>query len=133
MTNGQGNGNGRSGEHAEPSARQCVKYSFFSIDPAFRRLSNDKQTDLKLELIGTIRQFNRRMLLRSYSLFGLRGDVDCMLWQVAEEIDTFNALATAIFNTSMGPYLHTPYSFLAMTRKSIYDIGVSSDSEAADR
>ncbi|MCC7448523.1 MAG: nitrite reductase small subunit NirD [Anaerolineae bacterium] len=133
MTNGQGNGNGRGGEHAEHSARQCVKYSFFSVDPAFRRLSNDKQTDLKLELIGTIRQFNRRMLLRSYSLFGLRGDVDFMLWQVAEDIDTFNALATAIFNTSMGPYLHTPYSFLAMTRKSIYDIGVSSESEAADR
>ncbi len=133
MTNGQGNGNGRGGEHAEQSARQCVKYSFFKVDPAFRRLSNDKQTDLKLELIGTIRQFNRRMLLRSYSLFGLRGDVDFMLWQVAEDIDTFNALAAAIFSTGMGPYLHTPHSFLAMTRKSIYDIGVSSESEAADR
>ena len=88
------------GQHApEASARQCVKYSFFKVDQAFRRLSDEKQTDLKLELIQTIRQFNRRMLLRSYSLFGLRSDVDFMLWQVAEDIDAFNALSKAIFET----------------------------------
>src|SRR5512140_2151496 len=117
----------------EPSPRQCVKYSFFKVDPVFRRLSQEKQTDLKLELLDTIRQFNRRMLLRAYSLFGLRGDVDFMLWQVAEDIDAFQALAKAIFSTGMGVYLQTPYSFLAMTRKSIYDIGVSDESAEADR
>ena len=88
-------------------------------DAAFRRLPHEKQTDLKLELVGAIRGFNRRMLLRAYSLFGLRGDADFMLWQVAEEIDAFNALAAAVFSTGMAPYLHTPYSLLGMTRKSI--------------
>src|SRR5512140_2877166 len=114
----------------EPSPRQCVKYSFFKVDPAFRRLSHEKQEDLKLELLDAIRQFNRRMLLRAYSLFGLRGDVDFMLWQVAEDIDSFQALAKAIVTTGMGVYLQTPYSFLAMTRKSIYDIGVGGDESA---
>jgi chlorite dismutase len=93
---------------------------------------HDKQTDLKLELIGTIRSFNRRMLLRAYSLFGLRGDADFMLWQVADEIDAFNALAGAIFSTAMAPYLQTPYSLLGMTRRSIYDIGLDS-AEAEER
>src|SRR5258708_3634330 len=116
----------------EKTARQCVKYSLFKIDPAFRRLPDEKQIALKLELIHTIRDFNRRMLLRSYSLFGIRGDVDFMLWMVAEDIDACNGLAAAIFSTAIGPYLQTPYSFLAMTRKSIYDIGVSDD-EAAER
>src|SRR5579859_2520755 len=119
--------------HDEKSARQCVKYSFFKVDPAFRRLSAETQIALKLELIHTIRAFNRRMLLRSYSLFGIRGDVDFMLWQVAEEIDAFNALASAIFSTGMGPYLQVPYSFLAMTRKSIYDIGIGDEGEEAER
>jgi chlorite dismutase/nitrite reductase/ring-hydroxylating ferredoxin subunit len=117
----------------ENSARQCVKYSFFKVDPAFRRLSAEKQADLKLELIDTIRRFNRRMLLRPYSLFGLRGDVDFMLWQVAEDIDAFNALSAAIFSTGMAPYLQMAHSFLAMTRKSIYDIGVSDEAEQAER
>lgn len=114
---------------AEDSSRQCVKYSFFKVDAAFRRLSDDKQAELKLELIHTIRGFNRRMLLRAYSLFGLRSDTDFLLWQVSENIDAFNGLATAIFSTGMGPYLQTSHSFLAMTRKSIYDIGLDDEAE----
>jgi NAD(P)H-dependent nitrite reductase small subunit len=127
--------NGQSSqEHTtEASARQCVKYSFFKVDSTFRRLSEEKQAELKLELIHTIRGFNRRMLLRAYSLFGIRGDVDFMLWQVAEEIDAFNQLAAAIFSTGIGAYLHTPHSLLGMTRKSIYDIGVSSEAEESER
>jgi len=117
----------------QDSTRQCVKYSFFKVDTAFRRLPEDQQMALKLELIATIRGFNRRMLLRPYSLVGLRGDVDILLWQVAEEIDAFNALAQAIFSTGMGSYMTMPYSLLAMTRKSIYDIGVTDEGEEADR
>ncbi len=122
--------NGQNGQQGQPHARepekttrQCVKYSFFKVDPAFRRLPHDKQTDLKLELIGTIRSFNRRMLLRAYSLFGLRGDVDFMLWQVAATPEPFQELMTAVLNTGLGPYLSLPYSFFANTRRSIYDIG----------
>src|SRR4051812_35723979 len=81
-----------------PSGRQCVSYCFFKVDPAFRRLAPEEQVDLKLELIGTIRGFQRRMLLRAYSLVGLRGDVDLLLWQVAEDVDAFNALASAIYS-----------------------------------
>jgi chlorite dismutase len=127
------NGSNGSSGHDETSARQCVKYTFFKVDSAFRRLPNDKQADLKLELISTIRQFNRRMLLRSYSLFGLRGDVDFMLWQVADEMDAFNALSRAIFSTGIAAYLQTPHSLLGMTRKSMYDIGAGSDEEEAER
>ncbi len=126
MSNGQNH-------KPEDSTRQCVKYSFFKVDPIFRRLPEAKQSELKLELIDTIRGFNRRMLLRPYSLVGLRGDVDFLLWQVAEEIDAFNALAKAILSTGMGAYLQMPYSMLAMTRKSIYDIGVTDEGEEADR
>jgi len=120
-------------ERHEHTVRQCVKYSFFKVDSAFRRLPDMKQADLKLELIRTIRDFDRRMLLRPYSLVGLRGDVDFLLWQVAEEIDAFNDLAKAVYSTGMGAYLTMPYSFLAMTRKSIYDIGVPDEGDEADR
>src|SRR3954467_6129945 len=97
-----------------PSSRQCVHYTFFKVDPAFRGLAPEEQAGLKLELIGTIRGFERRMLLRAYSLVGLRGDVDFLLWQVAEEVDAFNALARAIYSTAIAPYLQTPYALLGM-------------------
>jgi len=123
------------GAHAtkEKSMRQCVKYSFFKVDPAFRRLPDANQAELKLELIHAIRDFDRQMLLRPYSLVGLRGDVDFLLWQVAEQIDAFNDLAKAIYTTGMGTFLTMPYSFLAMTRKSIYDVGITDEGTEADR
>jgi nitrite reductase/ring-hydroxylating ferredoxin subunit len=60
---------------ASPTGGQCVSYAFFKVDAAFRRLAAREQTDLKLELIRTIREFQRRMLVQPYSLVGLRADV----------------------------------------------------------
>lgn len=105
------------------TGRQFVKFSFFKLDPAFRRLPDDRQRAAKLELVSAIRSFNRRLLLRSYSLVGLRGDADFMLWQVASTPEPFQELMTALLSTDLGPYLTMPYSYFAITRRSIYDIG----------
>lgn len=112
--------------------RQFVKFSFFKLDTAFRRLPDDKQRSYKLEFVSAVRTFNRRMLLRSYSLVGLRGDVDFMLWQVASTAEPFQELMTALMNTSMGPYLSMPHSLFAMTRRSIYDIGEMVEGKTAE-
>lgn len=101
--------------------RQVVRYLFLKLDPLWRRLSVEKQIDQKVELADTIRGFQARCLLRSYSTMGTRGDCDFMLWQAAEELETLQALETAIFSTRMGAYLTTPYSYLAMTKRSIYE------------
>jgi len=112
----------RARAEAQRAGRQFVKYSFFRLDPAFRRLPDHKQIDAKHEFIETVQNFNRSMLLRSYTLFGLRADADFMLWQVAETIEPFQQLATAIYSTVMGPYLDMTYSFTGATRRSIYEI-----------
>jgi len=51
---------------------------------------------------------------------GIRGDADLLLWQIGDRLEDFQALATQLFSTAMGPYLAAPYSYLAMTRRSIY-------------
>lgn len=112
----------RAEREAQRAGRQFVKYSLFKLDPTFRRLPDHKQIDAKHEFIETVQNFNRRMLLRSYTLFGLRADADFMLWQVAETLEPFQELATVIFSTEMGPYLELTYSFQGVTRRSIYAI-----------
>ena len=87
----------------------------------WRRQSAEKQIEQKVELVETIQGFKAKLLLRSYSLMGTRGDVDFMFWQAAEDLETLQALETAIFSTRMGAYLSTPYSYLAMTKRSIYE------------
>jgi len=112
---------------SEKKLRQMVKYSFYKLDESFLRMPEGKQRDAKLDFLETVRSFRRKMLLRSYSLVGLRGDVDFLLWQVAEDVDAFQQLTTAIRSTLLGPYLTMPRSFLSGTKRSVYDITLPED------
>src|SRR5213594_2195905 len=104
-----------------PEHRQVVRYAFYKLDPAWRRLPPERQTAAKAEFAATIESFHGRLLLRPYGLVGIRGDCDVLLWQVAEDLDALVELQTALNRTDLGAYLVIPYSYLAMTRRSIYE------------
>src|SRR5213080_1266319 len=107
---------------AKPSEkRQVVRFAFYKLDSAWRRLPAERQASAKLEFGETIESFAGRLLLRPYGLVGIRGDCDFLLWQVAEDLDSLVALQTALNRTVLGVYLSLPYSYLAMTRRSIYE------------
>ena len=90
--------------------RQYVRFAFYKIDPAWRRLDPEEQADQKHELLETIEGFNRRMLLRPYSTMGTRADTELLLWQIAESPIPFQELASAIMQTRMGSYMNFAYS-----------------------
>src|SRR2546421_11038483 len=101
--------------------RQVVRFAFYKLDSAWRRLSAERQASSKIEFGEMIESFAGRLLLRPYGLVGIRGDCDFLLWQVAESLDALVALQTALNRTDLGAYLASPYSYLAMTRRSIYE------------
>src|SRR6266705_5292371 len=101
--------------------RQVVRFAFYKLDSAWRRLSAERQASSKIEFGETIEGFAGQLLLRPYGLVGIRGDCDFLLWQVAETLDALVALQTALNRTDLGAYLTLPYSYLAMTRRSIYE------------
>src|SRR5213595_1790547 len=101
--------------------RQVVRYAFYKLDPAWRRLTAERQASAKLEFGETLERYRGRLLLRPYGLVGIRGDCDVLLWQVAEDLDALVELQTALNRTDLGAYLVIPYSYLAMTRRSIYE------------
>ncbi len=102
--------------------RQYVRFAFYKIDPAWRRLDPEEQADQKHELLETIEGFNRRMLLRPYSTMGTRADTELLLWQIAESPIPFQELASAIMQTRMGSYMNFAYSYFSQTKRSIYEI-----------
>ena len=104
----------------KPTRRQYVKFTFFKVDPAWRRLRPDEREQAKQDLCRAVESYGDRLLIRSYSLIGLRGDADFLLWQVGDGLDEIQELTTAVFSSAMGPYLSTAYAYLAMTRRSIY-------------
>lgn len=100
---------------------QLVRYVFLKLQPEWRRLGAAKQARQKEEFGLTLKRFQGRLLLRCYSLMGTRGDADLMLWQVAENLETLQAVETAMFSTSLGGFLGVPYSYLGMTKRSEYE------------
>src|SRR3990172_3253971 len=110
----------REQQQGDPGRRQVVKFTFFRVDPAWRRLAAEERERAKSELCAAVESFGDRLLIRSYSLVGMRGDADFLLWQIGDRLEDAQELTTAVFSTAMGPYLSLPHSYLAMTRRPMY-------------
>ena len=105
---------------ADAERRQFVKYSFYKVDPLWRRLPQDERARGKQEFAAVVEESATHMLTRSYSLVGLRGDADFLLGQAAETLESIQDLATGLWATGLGGYLTQPHSYLAMTHRSQY-------------
>ena len=106
-------------EPREP--RQFIKYTFFTLDPAWRRLPPDEREQGKDELARIIEeQAPEFFVLQSYNLLALHHDTDFMLWSVSATLEQQSALLTSIYSTALGAWLRVSYSYLAMTKHSQY-------------
>jgi len=100
---------------------QYVAYSFYRVDPAWRRLPIDERTAGKDAFAEVIEDWAGRMdALRSYSLTGVRPDCDFFLWKITERYEDLGELGAALNGTPIAGWLETPYSYLATTKASEY-------------
>lgn len=113
-----------------PTRRQYVRFAFYRVDPAWRRLPEDEKQRGYTEFLAVIDETTPTMLVRSYSCVGLRGNVDFLLWQVSYDLDDFQTLAAKLNRTAFGRFLTTPYASLSMTRRSQYVDPKDRDSES---
>jgi chlorite dismutase len=100
--------------------RQYVNFSFYKVDPAWRRLPPEERARGKCEFIDVVKTFEPEMLVIPYSLVGIRGDCDFMLWRIGTDLSKFQEMTAKLLSTQLGTYLATPYSYLAMTKRSTY-------------
>ena len=100
--------------------RQLVSFCFYKIDPAWRLRSAEQRSADKAAFAAAVSEFADDMLVRTYSTVGMRGDVDLMIWRATDEASLLTKATAAINQTSLAPYLTTPYHLLSMTRRSIY-------------
>lgn len=97
-----------------------VKYTFYRVDPLWRLLPPEEREAGKEQFASVVEEFANHMIIRSYSLMGLRGDTDFMLWCICPTLEAIQELASQLASTGLGKYLTTPYSLLALTRRSPY-------------
>lgn len=109
-----------SGFQPRPGERQLVKFTFFKVAPDWRRLDIDARERQITELASVVESWAGRNLIRCYSTMGTRGDTDFMIWQVSYDLDDIQTMAGELMGTALGGYLATPFSYLSMTKNSVY-------------
>jgi chlorite dismutase len=107
-------------EQEKSKEREFVRFAFYKVDPAWRRLPPSDRERQKAQLTKVIGEIGRKFMIYSYSLVSTRGDTDFLLWQATKNMDHFHELAAAINGSEMGAYLNLSYSYFALTRRSIY-------------
>ena len=104
----------------ENRGRTMVQFAFYKFDAAWRRLPKEVREQDKAEFASAVEESADAMMVRSYSLVGIRGDVDLLLWNATEELDLFQQHGSRLLNTGLGRWATQPYCFLAMTKNSQY-------------
>ncbi len=100
--------------------RQYVNYLFFKLDPLWRRLPKEEREAGKQEFMNAVEAFRKKSLTVVYSTVGIRPEVDLMLWRISPDLETLQEMMAKMQSSGLGKYLNTPYSYLAMTKRSMY-------------
>jgi chlorite dismutase len=100
---------------------QYVAYTFFRLDPAWRRLPVEERSAHKDAFAEAIDEHAGRFAhLRTYSTTGVRPEADFFLWKITERYEDLGELGSALNATPLAAWLETPYSYLATTKASQY-------------
>ncbi len=98
-----------------------MAYTFFRVDPAWRRLPVDERVAGKEAFADVVDAWTERMSgLRAYSTTGVRPECDFFLWKITERYDDLDELGAELNGTPLASWLTTPYSYLATTKASPY-------------
>ncbi len=104
----------------ENRGRTMVQFAFYKFDAAWRRQPDEVRERDRAEFALAVEEAADEMMIRAYSLVGVRGDVDLMLWNATGELDLLQKHGSRLLKTGLGRWATQPYAYLAMTKASQY-------------
>ena len=105
----------------ENGSGQYVAYTFYRVDPAWRRLPVEERQAAKDAFADVVEDLAERFdHLRAYTTTGVRPETDFFLWKITERYEALGELGAALNGTPLAGWLETPYSYLATTKASQY-------------
>ncbi len=103
-----------------PAAPQYVRYAFYKVDPEWRRLPAETRAAEKRELAAALENAPPELMVRTYSLVGMRPDAEALVWTVSPDLEGLRSFASRIAATELGSRLAATHAYLSMTRRSMY-------------
>ncbi len=100
--------------------KQFVNFRFFNVDPAWRRLPEAEKKKGKEEFIAVVEKYQKKMIIISYAMVGIRSDAQFMMWRISERLEDFQDMSSDLLRTDIGKYVTIPVSYLGVTKRSMY-------------
>jgi chlorite dismutase len=100
--------------------RTFVKFTFFKLDPAWRRRTPEERARDKGEFLAACEDFAEDRSLRAYSTVGTRGDTDLMLLSQSPVLEDLHTFHVVLGQSGLARWSQVPHSYLAMTKPSPY-------------
>jgi chlorite dismutase len=100
--------------------RTFAKFTFFKVDPAWRRLDVEQRAADKQEFLAACEDFALDRSLRAYSTIGTRGDVDLVLLSQSPNLEDLHTFHVVLGQSGLAKWTTIPYSFLSMAKRSPY-------------
>ena len=105
----------------ERTLRQSITFSYYKLDPAWRRLPAAEREKGKADFAAVVKEYAERgTIIVPYSCVGLRADHDILLWRIDYQLERLQQMAAALARTGLGQYLLPSLSFLSMSKRSVY-------------
>lgn len=116
-------GRGEAPAARETEKRQLVNFAFYKVEPCWRRLPDVDRERGKEEFLKVVEEYDQpgKLLTLSYSTVGIRADAEFMLWRIGYSLELFHEMTARLNRTGLGKYLTLTYSYLSMTKKSLYE------------
>src|SRR5437763_934665 len=99
--------------------RQFVTFTFYKARADWRALNAREKQDAKHEFVEVFDSYRRGLLLHTYSIVGLRSNVDFMIWRIGYSLDPFQEMSARLNGTALGRHLDVTQSFLSMTKSAV--------------
>ena len=100
--------------------RTFVKFTFFKLDPAWRRRDESERARDKAEFLAACDDFATDRSLRAYSTVGTRGDADLLILSQSPVLEDLHTFHVVLGQSGLARWATIPYSYLAMTKPSPY-------------
>jgi chlorite dismutase len=90
------------------------------LDPAWRRLPNETRMQDAAAFLGAAVATEERVRSFSYSMVGLRPDVDLLFWRLGPSAEAIEETAASLLQAGMGRFLTVAHSMIGLVRASTY-------------
>jgi len=102
-------------ENPSDIEKQFVNFIFFRVNSDWRKLNLETKKVFHSEFRKVFKEFNKELLLFSYSLVGFDSKADLMFWRIGESLDLIQDMTARLYRTNLGSYLETVDNYLSVS------------------